>query len=286
MPVYTNPTIDQEPLPKIVYYFDNKCAIFTCNGSPEGVILANTGSIALSDNASVYKKTTDDVNTGWVELQSGTLTSPVSITGTNPILNFIDTTGGDDDASFSLDADILTLTIGSNTIVFRNNGLIAGFPKNLESNITPVGNVGGGTDNLMSFVVPGGSLASAGDQLRIKMSGTASAQDGGAGDQRAFTWTYGGQSIDARIIQAINALCTWDVQIVIARIDATTARYISIWNAWNTATAAAVTSTFLAQGTITITHANNNTFLLTASSTDAVNNDCVQQILSIDLVQR
>lgn len=76
MPVYTNPSIDQEPTPKQLFYVDNKCAIFTCNGSPEGVILANTGSIAISDNAAIYKKTTDDVNTGWIEL-SAAITSGV-----------------------------------------------------------------------------------------------------------------------------------------------------------------------------------------------------------------
>lgn len=68
MATYTNPTIDQEFSPKFIYYADNRCAIFTCNGSPEGVILANTGSIALSDNGNVYKKTTDLVVTGWIEL--------------------------------------------------------------------------------------------------------------------------------------------------------------------------------------------------------------------------
>jgi len=71
MAVYTNPIIDQEVSPKQLFYPDNKCAIFTCHGIPEGVILANTGSLALSDNGLVYKKTTDDVNTGWIELTSG-----------------------------------------------------------------------------------------------------------------------------------------------------------------------------------------------------------------------
>lgn len=68
MPVYTNPIIDQDVSPKQLFYVDDKCAIFTCNGSPEGIIQANTGSIAISDNGSVYKKSTDFTNTGWLEL--------------------------------------------------------------------------------------------------------------------------------------------------------------------------------------------------------------------------
>ena len=72
MPVYTNPIIDQEPSPKVVFYVDNKCAIFTCNASPEGVILANTGSIAISDNGNIYKKSTDDLTTGWQQIITNT----------------------------------------------------------------------------------------------------------------------------------------------------------------------------------------------------------------------
>ncbi len=71
MATYTNPEITEIPTWKEVVYLDNRCAIFTCNGSPEGIITANTGSLALSDNGNIYKKTTDNVNTGWINLSSG-----------------------------------------------------------------------------------------------------------------------------------------------------------------------------------------------------------------------
>lgn len=68
---YTNPDISALPTWKEVVYLDNRCAIFTCNGNPEGVIIANTGSLALSDDGNVYKKTTDIVATGWINLSGG-----------------------------------------------------------------------------------------------------------------------------------------------------------------------------------------------------------------------
>jgi hypothetical protein len=65
---YTNPTIDQKNAAKYVFYVDTRCAIFTCHGSPEGVIQADTGSLALSDDGNIYKKTTDNITTGWINL--------------------------------------------------------------------------------------------------------------------------------------------------------------------------------------------------------------------------
>lgn len=68
---YTNPDITELPTWKEVIYLDTRCAIFTCNGNPENVIIANTGSLALSDDGNVYKKTTDNVATGWINLSGG-----------------------------------------------------------------------------------------------------------------------------------------------------------------------------------------------------------------------
>lgn len=123
MPVYTNPIIDQEPSPKVVYYVDNRCAIFTCNGSPEGVILANTGSIALSDNGLVYKKTTDDIATGWIELQSGfAATVPRRINIDNSVVGNVGA-GLDSLHSFTIPANTLAAT--NDEIAFEGGGPIA-----------------------------------------------------------------------------------------------------------------------------------------------------------------
>jgi len=69
--IYTNPDVDQHPHFKQIFYADTQVAIFTCHGNPDGVILANTGSLALSDDGNVYKKTTDNIATGWTAITGG-----------------------------------------------------------------------------------------------------------------------------------------------------------------------------------------------------------------------
>lgn len=192
MPVYTNPIIDQEPSPKVVYYIDNKCALFTCNGSPEGVILANTGSIALSDNGSVFKKTTDDVNTGWVELTGGTQSSPFNISGANPSLNLIDTTGGDDDATISLDADQLSLFIvGGTPVILKSSGQFIGYPKCIHSSTVNTGNVGAGLDTIRTITIPANTLATDQDFIEFILSGVIAVND----NNKRFVLSFSGVTL-------------------------------------------------------------------------------------------
>lgn len=73
MPITTNPTLDlQTDQPPFVYYFDDGTALFKSVGSPEGLIAARIGSIAVSNAGLVYIKTTDSGNTGWLVWWTGT----------------------------------------------------------------------------------------------------------------------------------------------------------------------------------------------------------------------
>ena len=160
--------------------------------------------------------------------------------------------------------------------------LLTTMPEVLEVNVTPVGNVGAGTDNLMSFSVPANTLAQNGDSFSAFMEGTLSAQDGGAGDQRTLTWSYGGNTVDTRITQGVNAICRYQIEVNIFRKAASgvgSTYFTSRWDAWNSTTAAAVITTFEVNGLMTIDHTAANTFLMTGASTDAVNNDVVQNVL-------
>jgi len=218
MAVYTNPTIDQEITPKQLFYLDNKCAIFTCNGSPEGVILANTGSIAISDNGSVYKKTTDDINTGWIELQSGTITSPAVISGTNPTLSLVDTTVGDDDGSISMQADVMTITVvGGTPILLKNTGFFVGIEKTIQTSIGAVGaNSGAGLTTMFSGNIPAGFLASNNDYAIILLGGTFAVNDN---DKRVQV-TIGGTVLLNTALLDFDTF-GYSIICVIGRIDAT-----------------------------------------------------------------
>lgn len=73
----------------LLYYLADGAAVFGCIGNPDGVIVANKRSLALSDNGNVYFKTTDGVSSGWNALGgggSGTVTS-IGLTG-NSVLDF------------------------------------------------------------------------------------------------------------------------------------------------------------------------------------------------------
>lgn len=79
--ITANPTISLQANigAPLIYYFADGAAIFGCIGSPEGVIVANARSIAITELGAIYVKTTDGVNTGWSLVSggggSGTVTS-------------------------------------------------------------------------------------------------------------------------------------------------------------------------------------------------------------------
>lgn len=66
-----NPTISFEPHFLQQFYLEDGTAIFACIGNPEGLVFANQRSLAISNNNTVYLKTTDNAATGWVALAGG-----------------------------------------------------------------------------------------------------------------------------------------------------------------------------------------------------------------------
>jgi hypothetical protein len=276
MPVYTNPSIDQEVSPKFIYYVDNKCAIFTCNGLPEGVILANTGSIAISDNGSIYKKTTDDLTTGWVELTGGTITSPLVISGANPILNFDDTDPSNQTGSITVE--------GGTPIVFRPNGQIVGVGLGITPNITPVGNTNATLQSLQSLVVPANSLAANGDYLKIVQAGDVATV---GPHNRRWVSNFGGQVIrdTGNISLTSNAL--WNIITTIIRTSSTSV-VATINGDWGQSTVGA--GNFFSLGwsallTVSDLNANPQTLLLQAQDANGTVNNIRQLFTTCEIYQ-
>lgn len=285
MSVYTNPVIDQEPSPKVVYYIDNKCALFTCNGSPEGVILANTGSIALSDNGSVFKKTTDDLTTGWVELTGGTISSPLVISGTNPTLSFVDTTGGDDDGAISMDADEMTISVvGGTPLILRANGQLENYGRALTPNITPVGNTNNTLQNLQALTLPADSLRNDGDYINIFQAGDLATV---GPHNRRWVSLFGGQTIrdTGNISLTSNAL--WNIITRIIRTSATTV-VATINGDWGQSTVGA--GNFFSLGwtallTVSDLNANAQTIQLQAQDANGTANNIRQLLTTCEVYQ-
>lgn len=71
MPITQNPTIDLTERDTFVYYLTGGSAVFGCVGDPEGQVLANKNSLAISRNGNLYVKTTDNIATGWQVVGGG-----------------------------------------------------------------------------------------------------------------------------------------------------------------------------------------------------------------------
>lgn len=81
MPITQNPTIDLTERDTFVYYLTGGSAVFGCVGDPEGQILANKNSLAISTNGNLYVKTTDNIATGWQVVGGGGGTGTVTSVG-------------------------------------------------------------------------------------------------------------------------------------------------------------------------------------------------------------
>ena len=162
--------------------------------------------------------------------------------------------------------------------------LLSVAPNPLSSNFVLVGTTGAGPDNLMGFSVPGNTLDVQNAYLYASAAGQVSAQNGGAGDTRTIVWSYGGQTIDTRVINAVNTVCNWRVELFIGRILASGAgstRAISWWSAWNSGVDTAPIRDFQTQPLLNVNHANANNLLFTGASSDAAVDDITQMQLTI-----
>lgn len=283
---YENPTLDLVTLKSpSIFYLDDKTAIFVCTGSPEGAgFFVDVGTFAISDNGSWYKKTTGPtVDTGFVEVVSGTVTDSLTISGANPTLNLVDTTGGDSDGALSMQADLFNVTVdGGTPIQFKSNGFIIGVERVLPGGVstTITGNVGAGLDTLRTFSLPANTLAADGDIVKARY-GFAFAN---AAANKQVVLSFGGTAYE-NVIGAVAELDvtqgTVDVEII--RVSATSVRISTVtvlgqlYNLGAATAIAAGPGAFNAGRNALLTGLAdlnaNATILLVTGQTSTVNND-------------
>lgn len=157
---------------------------------------------------------------------------------------------------------------GTNT---ASSGIAAGGTK--KTDITPVGNVGGGTDDLISYTIPASVLGTNGDKIEWTAFGTF-----GATTTADITCNYGGTTLfSASSLSAANN-DSWEAHGTITRTGAT---------------AQVATSSFEASlgGTVTKKQAYtapaetlSGTVVLkcTGTSSNATDNDIVQKALTVN----
>lgn len=143
-----------------------------------------------------------------------------------------------------------------------------GGPLNVQT--TPVGNLGAGEDDLMTYTLPASGITVTGRGVHYAWSG-AVANDVNAKTLKIY---FGGTAIISPAIP-ISVAGFWFADARIIRTGASTQRYTVIVTVTNTATNA-VSGVFTAQGTLAITE--TATIVLKATATATTDNDLTQTV--------
>jgi hypothetical protein len=142
----------------------------------------------------------------------------------------------------------------------------------LSSNSTPVGNVGAGEDNLMTYALPANALATDGQTVRVTCWGTTAANANGK-----VVKAYFGATSVTLINGGLNAI-PWFIQFFIVRTGAATQQLLGVYQSRNGGTA----DVQVLRATPAETLSNSITLKLTAEAT--ADNDVVQQFMMVEVV--
>ncbi len=92
----------------------------------------------------------------------------------------------------------------------------------ISVNTTAVGNVGAGTDDLMTYSLPANSLSANGKGVRVKAWGTTANN----ANAKAITFQFGSTSVVSSSL-AISQVGVWYVEVMVFRTGANAQAYIS-----------------------------------------------------------
>lgn len=101
-----------------------------------------------------------------------------------------------------------------------NNGLIIGVPKNIHTNLSLIGNVGIGLDDLHSFSLPATYLFNNNDYLRVRYGGSFADN----ANLKRIVVSFAGQNIHDSGLFDIRFGATWSYDIVYQRVSTTVIR--------------------------------------------------------------
>lgn len=171
-----------------------------------------------------------------------------------------------------------TGNISINGLVVKPNGFIIGVPKNIQTRVDTVGNVGSGSDLLHSYTLPGGYLGNNGDYLDVIYAGGAV-----AGATFQIIVKFDGTTIHTAGVLTASAGANWTYRIRYVRVTSTAIfAIISVGDASATPSFDVMTSLGFTIGSL----ANNRALEVFGESTTApANNDVTQFLSTIELTQ-
>jgi hypothetical protein len=189
------------------------------------------------------------ISTAFQITRSGTSTTTITLAGT---INLFSYAAGPSFLAIDASKNIVALALTTRT---------------LNSQFTDVGNVGSGVDDLMTYTLPAGMLATNGDRVKFRAS-LALANNANV---KNINFLIGGQSI-----VSLNSIIVFDQMVMdyeVVRVDSTTVRVNYV------ATRLATGANYIGYVSISLTLANTQVILVTGEG--VANNDIVQKTMSI-----
>ncbi len=148
--------------------------------------------------------------------------------------------------------------------------------RRLSSQFAAVGNVGAGTDNLMSYIIAAGLLSTNGDVIRVHAWG----RKGANANAKTINMLLGGTSVLGGAV-TLNTQGDWRIEAVIVRNAAGTAMIaVQLFDSDVSYLPVLATSKLLNGGNPAVTWANAQTIQFTATGT--ADNDVTQTGLLVD----
>lgn len=191
-----------------------------------------TGDLFVQDDLEVDGEIHQDGSTA--NVFAGVLGAPDGST-TVPGFNF---SGDTNNGMYRVGTDNIGLVAGgsemldlttTNVSVKTGSSTLAKMGGILTTVIVTVGNVGGGTDDLMTYSIPAGSLATNGDTIHVVCAGIFAAN----ANNKTLTLVYGGTTLISTGAVAFNA-ADWHIEAWITRTGATTQRAIAMFSSGST----------------------------------------------------
>jgi hypothetical protein len=173
-------------------------------------------------------------------------------------------------ADFAITSDVSDSGNPKKVLIHRLNWF-----RPLSVNVTEVGNVGTGADDLITYSMSGNTLGTNLDRLQIECSGQFAA----SANNKQLEFLLGDTVLFDSGTLAITNATQWSFKGQIIREGQSVQKYHFIFTTWDGTTAA----TFVSRGGAT--EDLSTTLVLKMRGTGTSNNDVVQETMSIDLVR-
>lgn len=185
---------------------------------------------------------------------------------------FINVNGGTHVGSFTSTGLAVTGTVKSTAGTGTAEPVMVG---TLSVNTTAVGNVGAGTDDLMSYALPANSLSANGKGVRVTMWGTAANN----ANAKTLDFYFGGLRA-ASILLTVSTVRAWQVVATVMRSGASAQEYSIATIDGNASTGIGVANAFVGSTTQTDTAG----ITIKGVGTATADNDIVQKGMIVEFI--